>query len=73
VERVVATTYEYNSASRRVMEKAGMRLVRRFHLTPDDLAAVGTFAASSQEVWEGDEVEYALTRAEWERSNQSRT
>ena len=45
-----------NRGSRRVMEKAGLRLVRRFHRPwPDPI--------------EGDEhgeVEYALTRAEWE-------
>ena len=56
VERVYATTMVANVASRRVMEKAGLRFVRRFH-----------------QPWpyriEGDEegdVEYALSRAEWE-------
>ena len=56
VQRVVASTMVVNVASRRVMEKAGLRLVRTFHQDwPERI--------------EGDEqgdVEYALTRAEWE-------
>jgi RimJ/RimL family protein N-acetyltransferase len=67
MRRVVATTYQDNLASRRVMEKAGMTFVRAFRLTPADLAAAGTFHAASQEVWDEDEVEYALTRPDWER------
>jgi RimJ/RimL family protein N-acetyltransferase len=67
VRRVVATTYEFNVASRRVMEKVGMRLVRSFRLTPADLAQSATFAPGSLEVWDGDEVEYALEKADWER------
>ena len=54
--RVYAETMAVNLGSRRVMEKAGLRLVRTFHQPwPDRI--------------EGDEhgdVEYALTRAEWE-------
>ena len=54
--RVYAETMVVNRGSRRVMEKAGLRLVRTFHQPwPDRI--------------EGDEhgdVEYALTRAEWE-------
>jgi RimJ/RimL family protein N-acetyltransferase len=53
--RVTAETMAVNAASRRVMEKAGLRYVRTFHQEwPDKI--------------EGDEhgdVEYALTRAEW--------
>ena len=63
--RIVATTYEKNIGSRRVMEKAGMVLVRRFRLTPEDLANVDTFHAASAEVWDGDDVEYAITREQW--------
>jgi RimJ/RimL family protein N-acetyltransferase len=59
VERVVAETMVVNTASRRVMEKAGLTLVRTFHQEwPDRIP--------------GDEhgdVEYALTRADWERRN----
>src|SRR5215218_10961018 len=53
--RVYAETMAVNRGSRRVMEKAGLRLVRSFRQPwPDRI--------------EGDEqgdVEYALTRAEW--------
>lgn len=54
--RVFATTMAANVGSRRVMEKAGLRLVRTFH---------GTWP----ERIDGDElgdVEYALTRDDWE-------
>ncbi len=58
VQRVVAFTMVVNVASRRVLEKAGMRLVRTFHQPwPDPI--------------EGDEegdVEYALPRSEWEEA-----
>ena len=69
VRRVVANTYEYNVGSRRVMEKAGLTLVRRYRPTPDDLAAGDTFAdaGAAAEVWDGDEVEYALSKEDWER------
>ncbi len=57
VRRVVAETMAVNAASRRVMEKAGLRYVRTFHQEwPDRI--------------EGDEhgdVEYALTKADWEQ------
>ncbi|HST87002.1 MAG TPA: GNAT family N-acetyltransferase [Ktedonobacterales bacterium] len=66
-ERVIATTYQDNRASRRVMEKAGLTLARTFRLTPADLAAAGTFHATSQDIWDGDDVEYALNKADWER------
>ena len=56
MKRVYATTMVVNVASRRVMEKAGLRFVRTF-----------------RQPWpypiQGDEqgdVEYALSRAEWE-------
>jgi len=55
VRRVVAETMAVHVASRRVMEKAGMRLVR-------------SFRADWPVVIPGDEhgdVEYAITRAEW--------
>ncbi len=62
VQRVVAEAMVVNVASRRVMEKAGLRLVRVFH-----------------EPWpyhiEGEEhgdVEYALTRTEWEQQEADR-
>ena len=61
VQRVVAEAMAVNTASRRVMEKAGLTLVRTF-----------------RQPWpypiEGDEqgdVEYALTKADWEQQNQA--
>jgi RimJ/RimL family protein N-acetyltransferase len=55
VRRVVAETMAVNVASRRVMEKAGLRLVRSFHQDwPYPI-----------EGSEHGDVEYALTRAEW--------
>lgn len=57
VWRVVAETMVIHTASRRVMEKAGFEFVRVFHQAwPDRI--------------EGDQhgdVEYALSRDEWER------
>ena len=63
VKRVVASTMVVNGASRRVMEKAGLKFVRIFHQEwPDKI--------------EGDEegdVEYALLRSDWERDAESTT
>ena len=56
VKRVVAFTMVVNVASRRVMEKAGLRYMRTFHEPwPDSIPGEE----------EGD-VEYALLRSEWE-------
>jgi RimJ/RimL family protein N-acetyltransferase len=56
-DRVYASTMAVNTASRRVMEKAGMRFMRTFHADwpvriPGD---------------EDGDVEYAIDRAQWER------
>jgi RimJ/RimL family protein N-acetyltransferase len=57
VRRVVASTMAVNLASRRVMEKAGLRFVRTFHQEwPDHI-----------EGEEHGDVEYALEKADWER------
>lgn len=60
VQRVVAEAMAVNLASRRVMEKAGLALVRTFHQPwPYPI--------------EGDEqgdIEYALDRADWEQQAQ---
>ena len=54
-DRVVATTMTVNTASRRVLEKAGLRLVRTFFLDwPEYLEGA-----------EHGDVEYALTREQW--------
>ena len=55
VERVYAQTMAVNIGSRRVMEKAGMRLVREF---------VSDWPVRIDGDEHGD-VEYAITRAEW--------
>jgi RimJ/RimL family protein N-acetyltransferase len=68
-QRVIAQTYQDNLASRRVMEKLGMTLVRTFRLTLDDLAR---YDISSPELFPGDDVEYALTMADWERQEGGR-
>ena len=56
VRRVLAETMTVHTASRRVMERCGLRLVREFHADwPDRIP--------------GDEhgdVEYAIDREEWE-------
>ncbi|UNO40300.1 GNAT family N-acetyltransferase [Streptomyces sp. MST-110588] len=58
VERVTANTMAVNARSRRVMEKAGLRFVRTyFDQWPDYIDGA-----------EHGEVEYALTREEWEAS-----
>ena len=61
VQRVVAETMVVHTASRRVMEKCGMRLVRTFHADwpvriPGD---------------EHGDVEYAITREEWDAARSS--
>jgi len=67
LERVHATTYEDNLASRRVMEKLGMILVRRFRMTPAELNKSGTYLATLGEMFGGEDVEYALQRSDWLR------
>ncbi len=62
VRRVVASTYQDNFASRRVMEKAGLTLVRTYRPTPADLVAHGM----PPDLWDGDDVEYALEKTDWE-------
>lgn len=62
VQRVVATTMFVNAGSRRVMEKCGLRHVRTFHADfPDPLPGA-----------EYGEVEYALTKEEWQRTQGER-
>jgi RimJ/RimL family protein N-acetyltransferase len=57
VRRVFAQTMAVNAASRRVMEKAGLTFARAFHEEwPEPIPGA-----------EHGEVEYALTKAEWER------
>ncbi|HZO71173.1 MAG TPA: GNAT family N-acetyltransferase [Ktedonobacteraceae bacterium] len=66
VQRVVATTYQDNLASRRVMEKAGLSLVRTFHMTVEELQALDSLSRDAAEVlWDGDDVEYALHKSDF--------
>lgn len=58
-QRVVAETMAVNLASRRVLEKAGLSLVRIFHQP-------WPYQVGGREL--GD-AEYAVTRAEWEQLN----
>ena len=72
VQRVVATTYQDNLASRRVMEKAGLRLVRTYRMTVAELVANDTTSQSlSAELWDGDDVEYGLLKADWEQQEEA--
>jgi RimJ/RimL family protein N-acetyltransferase len=57
VQRVVAEAMAVNQASRRVMEKAGLRMMRTFHQTwpyPIDGDQFG-------------DVEYALDKTDWQQ------
>jgi RimJ/RimL family protein N-acetyltransferase len=58
---VFATTYEENLASLRVLEKLGMKLVRRFRPEPGE----ATFEPDGGEPWPGDDLEYAVTAEAW--------
>jgi RimJ/RimL family protein N-acetyltransferase len=61
VRRVLASTMAVNVASRRVMEKAGLTLARTFHRSwPDPVEGA-----------EHGEVEYALTKADWEQQEEA--
>src|SRR5205085_9504931 len=57
VQRVVAETMAVNLASRRVMEKVGLRLVRTLHQPWLDPIAGAEYG----------DVEYALSKVEWEQ------
>ena len=63
VRRVIAETSAIHTASRRVMEKSGLRLVREFD---------AGFPPISPEDVHGD-VEYAIDRAEWQRQRGSQS
>ncbi len=65
VTQIFATTYEDNAASRRVMEKLGMTLRRRFRPTEAQIAS-GTAHHNQIELWPGDDVEYALDRPDYQ-------
>jgi RimJ/RimL family protein N-acetyltransferase len=65
VQRVVASTYQDNWRSQRVLERLGMTLVRKFRLTPEDLKSSDTFYAQTGDIWAGEDYEYAIEKSEW--------
>lgn len=65
VQRVVASTYQDNLASRRVMEKSGMSLVRTYRLSPEE--QLQQFGITAPELFDGDDVEYAISKVKWEQ------
>ncbi|NKB69467.1 MAG: GNAT family N-acetyltransferase [Candidatus Latescibacteria bacterium] len=69
VERMVASTYQDNTPSLRVMEKAGLKFVRSFRITVADMQQSDTYHVDTDEaeIWDGDDVEYALDRGEWRK------
>ena len=67
VQRVIATTYQDNLRSQRVLEKLGMTLVRKFRLTPEDLKTADTFFVETDDIWAGEDYEYALEKSEWQQ------
>ncbi len=70
VQRVFAGTYQDNLGSRRVMEKAGLTLVRTYRPTLEELTEVLGDDGAPDDLWDGDDVEYELTREDWERQRQ---
>jgi RimJ/RimL family protein N-acetyltransferase len=64
IDRVTAVTYEENVASRRVLEKLGMRLVRSFRMSDADVADA-SYDTQSGVRFEGEDVEYALDASDW--------
>ena len=73
VQRLVAKTYEDNLASRRVMEKIGMKFSRFFRVTAEDLERSDTFHVDGADLWEGQDVEYVLEKSDWESIEKSRS
>jgi len=67
VQRVVASTYQDNLGSRRVMEKSGMKLVRTYRLSPGEMLEM--FGIADSGIFPGDDVEYAISKSEWEAQN----
>lgn len=65
LDRISASTYEGNARSRRVLEKSGLRLRRRYRPTLEQLNSRASSSVRATTVWEGDEVEYVIDRSEW--------
>jgi RimJ/RimL family protein N-acetyltransferase len=67
VRRVTAEAMAANTASRRVMEKAGLRLVRSYRLPWPDSGHGEEIDAGEIDASEIDAVEYALDKADWQQ------
>ncbi len=59
LKSVRASTYEENIGSQVVMKRLGMTHRRSYRLEPEEL---GDTSLSGEEVWDGDEVEFAVSR-----------
>jgi RimJ/RimL family protein N-acetyltransferase len=64
VQRVIATTYEENIPSRRVLEKIGMKLLQKFRITPEILEKSDTSYFKSTETWNGYDLAYAIDKTD---------
>lgn len=42
--------------------------MRTYRMSPGDLVTEGTYGIKSDDVWDGDDVEYGLQRADWEQA-----
>jgi RimJ/RimL family protein N-acetyltransferase len=65
LDRIVATTYEENLGSIRVMQKLGMWFVRSFRLDAAGIAGMDTAEADPANAFPGVDVEYAIDRSNW--------
>jgi len=48
-----------------------MTLSRTFRMSADDLDGIETYHVTSQDLWDGDDVEYMLLKADWEQQEQA--
>lgn len=62
LQRVVATTYEDNARSRRVLERLGFEVIRSYR---EDLTTQTTALFDGTEAFPGMDLEYELTRDAW--------
>jgi RimJ/RimL family protein N-acetyltransferase len=62
LQALIATTYEENRGSRRVLEKLGFRVSREFQV---DLTEQATAYFESTDPWPGVDLEYELKRDHW--------
>ena len=65
LSRIIATTYEDNLGSIRVMEKLGMRFERSFQLDAASIDAIDTADVDPAGAFRGLDVEYAIDRSRW--------